>query len=349
MSRYLAFKLAFEALALTGMPKAIRRFSSCRGLIFTLHRVLPEAPNPFAPNAILQVTPDFLEAAIVKARAEGFDIVDLDEALRRLSAPDRGRRFVVITFDDAYRDNLEHALPVLRKHEAPFTLFVPTAFVDGLGELWWQALEDIIGANDIVVTSTADGPRYNDARTVEEKTKLYNVLYWEFRSIPEADRIARMAELASRYDYDLHAHCRQLVMTWSELAVLARDPLCSIGAHTVNHYELSKLSDEEVRSEIALSISIIEAQLGVRPRHFSYPIGSRRAAGAREYTIARELGCASGVTTIPGGLYAHHVATPHTLPRVSLNGNFQNRRYLDAMLTGALFTAISKLDKGPSR
>src|SRR5690606_14418911 len=114
----------------------------CRGVIFTLHRVLPDTPADFSPNAILQVRPDFLEAAIRRVRALGLDIVDIDEAIRRIESDEPVRRFVVFTFDDAYRDNHRYALPILRRNQCPFTLYVPTALVDGVGEVWWQALED---------------------------------------------------------------------------------------------------------------------------------------------------------------------------------------------------------------
>ena len=36
------------------------------------------------------------------------------------------------------------AYPVLSKHGVPFTVYLPTAFPDGLGEAWWLALEDMI-------------------------------------------------------------------------------------------------------------------------------------------------------------------------------------------------------------
>ena len=57
-------------------------------------------------------------------------------------------------------------------------------------------------------------------------------------------------------------------MDWQELSQLAADPLVTIGAHTVNHLMLAKLSDKAARSEIDLSRSIIEAGLGKRPAAF---------------------------------------------------------------------------------
>ncbi|HWQ22499.1 MAG TPA: polysaccharide deacetylase family protein [Gaiellaceae bacterium] len=39
-------------------------------------------------------------------------------------------RAVLITFDDGYRDNLEHALPTLRRYGYPAVLFVPIGFLD---------------------------------------------------------------------------------------------------------------------------------------------------------------------------------------------------------------------------
>ena len=122
----------------------IRRVSKSRGVIFTLHRVLPDDPADFSPNAILQVKPDYLEFVIQRDPRAG----NRHRRPRRGHPPHRNatshRPFVVFTFDDAYRDNLRYALPVLRRQQCPFTLYVPTALVDGVGEVWWQALEDII-------------------------------------------------------------------------------------------------------------------------------------------------------------------------------------------------------------
>ena len=337
--KYRAIGAAFETLSLSGLPRLIRRQSAAKGVIFTLHRVLPEAPQPFSPNAILQVTPDFLETVIEKVRALGFDWLSLDDALERLSPSGAGQRpFAVLTFDDAYRDNLIHALPILQKHNCPFTLYVPTALVDGKGEIWWQALEDIIAANNSIVVDGADVPTFD----LVAKQAVFDKLYWQMREMPEEDRVRLIHQLAGDHGVSLFAHCRQLIMDWDELDAFVKEPLCTLGAHTVHHYELSKLTRDGMRAEIANSVSIIRQKTGIEPQHLSYPIGSTRAAGEREYKMAAALGLKSGVTTIPGGLYAHHAEDMMALPRISLNGYYQKKRYVDVYLTGALFTALSK-------
>lgn len=340
--RYEAIRAAFELLAATRLPRLIRKLSRSRGVILTLHRVVPEPPEEFSPNAILQVTPEFLEAAILGVRELGLDIVPLDEAIDRIVAPGAaGRKFVVFTFDDGYRDNLEHALPILRKHKCPFTLYVPTALVEARGEIWWQALEDIIAREDLIAIEQT-GDRFQ-TRDLAGKQAAYAELYARMRAMPELARVALIRSMAARYRLDLRAHCRSLIMDWHELRIFADDPLCTIGAHTVHHYELAKLSAEDARSEIVLSRDILAGRLGKAPRHLSYPIGGRASAGPREYRMASDLGFRSAVTTLPGGLYHAHAEALTALPRVSLNGLFQAERYIDVFATGALFTLLGQL------
>ena len=341
--KYQAIRAMFEVLWRSRLPGLVRALSKSRGVIFTLHRVLPDAPADFAPNAILQIQPAFLDYVIERLRALDIDIVSLDEALERLAAPARGKPFVVLSFDDAYKDNLTHALPILRRHEAPFVLYVPTALVDGTGELWWRAIEDIIARED-AISFTVDGHTTQlPTLTVSEKTDAFEALYWQMRKMPEPDRLVLLASFATAYEYDLARQCRDLIMDWAELGTIASDPLCTIGAHTVHHYELAKLPLQLALAEIDQSAETIREHFGKRPAHFSYPLGGPLSAGQREFEMVRDLGFASGVTTRPGGLYPHHAKAPHALPRVSLNGMFQSRPYVDVFATGAIFSAMGRL------
>ena len=130
-----------------------------------------------------------------------------------------------------------------------------------------------------------------------------------FRTEDELRRVVR--DLSVRYQVDIAAFCEELCMNWEELGRLAADPLVTIGAHTVNHVMLAKTPERQARSEMAMSRSVIEASLGVRPDHLSYPVGDPTSAGPREFRIAAELGFKTAVTTRPGVLFPEHGAASH--------------------------------------
>jgi peptidoglycan/xylan/chitin deacetylase (PgdA/CDA1 family) len=109
------------------------------------------------------------------------------------------------------------------------------------------------------------------------------------------------------------------------------------------------MSEDSVRSEMRSSAAIIEAALGVRPQHFCYPLGDRAWAGPREFAIARENGFQTAVTTRPGVLYLKHRDHLTALPRISLNGEYQQRRFLRVLLSGAatgLWNNFRRVDVG---
>ncbi len=325
-----------ESLYFSGAHAALKPFFGGVGVILTLHHVRPPRPERFQPNRILEVTPRFLAGVIELLRDSHTDIVSLDEMHRRMTERDFARRFVCLTFDDGYRDNLEHAYPILKEAGVPFAIYVPTSFPDRLGELWWLALEAVIARNERVGLVIDGNNRSFDCKTVAEKRALYDELYWWLRRRPtEAEMRAIVRDLAARYLVDMAASCEELCMTWPELAELAADPLVTIGAHTVNHHMLAKLPEKTVRSEMDLSRTVIEAALGVRPAHLSYPYGDPASAGPREFAVAAELGFATAVTTRPGVLLPGHGRRMTALPRISLNGEYQQLRYVRVLLSGA--------------
>ncbi len=296
----------------------------------------PPRSDAFQPNRLLEVTPAFLEAAVGTIRDAGLELVSLDEMHRRLTAGEFDRRFACLTLDDGYRDNLHFAYPILKQHQVPFAIYVPTSFPDRLGELWWVVLEAVIAGQERIGLVVDNEDRRFDCRTPEEKRHVFEAIYWWLRSLPTEDALrAVIRDLAARYGIDIHAICDELCMTWAEIAQLAADPLVTIGAHTVGHGRLRKMSAESARFEMRSCAAVIEAALGVRPRHFSYPVGDASSAGPREFSSARELGFLTAVTTRPGVLFPEHGRHLTALPRISLNGEFQQRRYVQVLVSGA--------------
>jgi peptidoglycan/xylan/chitin deacetylase (PgdA/CDA1 family) len=306
------------------------------GVILTLHHVRPPRRDDFQPNRLLEVTPDFFGDVITSLRRSKIDIVSLDEMHRRLSEGDFSRRFVCLTFDDGYRDVLQWAYPIMRKHETPFALYIPTSFPDRLGEMWWLALERVIAGNSRLGLYMDGQERRFDCGDADEKHALFEHLYWWLRGhAQEEDMRVIVRDLCVRYGVDMQAMCEELCMSWEDLSDLAADPLCTIAAHTVNHVMLRKVPADAARAEMAMSRAVIEAAVGIRPDHLSYPVGDITSAGPREFGIAAELGFKTAVTTRPGVLFPEHAGRMTALPRISLNGEYQQLRYVKVLMSGA--------------
>ena len=335
--RHKAFSTAFKAIALTGADRWGRGLAQGRGAILMLHHVRPVRAGGFRPNGLLEITPGFLARALRLIRAEGYDIIPLDEVPARLADPRPGRFFVALTFDDGYRDNLDHAWPVLAKHQAPWTLFVTPGFAERTARLWWLELEEAVRALPQIALDLPDGRFSAPAGSDAEKQKAFDRLYWRLRKGPEAVLLSAIADLCRQAGVDPVALVERECLPLETLRALAGAPGVTIGAHTMSHPMLAKHPEEEARSEIVASKAWLEEKLGLTIRHFAYPVGDPGSAGPREFALAKEAGFASAVTTRPGHLFPEHAEHLHTLPRVSLNGLHQSEAALRSLLSGLPF------------
>ena len=344
--RNAVFRTGLEALYFSGAYRVLQPLYGGVGAIFTLHHVRPQPKGRFQPNLLLEIEPDFLESVILRLRQRGVDIVSLDEVRRRLVERDYSRYFVALTFDDGYRDNLQYALPILERHQASFALFIATSFPDRLGELWWVALERVVAGAGRIVVEIGGEERFFYCESTARKYEVYAELYWWLRSLDDENKMRRIVrDLCRRYGVDFDSPCRELCMTWPEIAEIAKSPLATIGAHTINHVMLAKSPAAEAREEMKRSREVIEAALGRRCEHFAFPVGDKTSAGPREFQLAAEIGFKTALTTRPGVLYPEHREHLTALPRVSLNGHFQAARFVDVFLSGTPFALWNRFKR----
>ena len=124
-------------------------------------------------------------------------------------------------------------------------------------------------------------------------------------------------------------------MSWDELKAFAADPLVTVGAHSITHCNLAQQSEAVTREELTLSRARIEDALQRPAIHLAYPYGDKPAAGPREFALARAAGYKTAVTTRPGMVFPESAGHMTALPRVSLNGNYQDARILPVLTSGA--------------
>lgn len=341
-------RAGFDAISISGLHHVLRPVLGGVGIIFMLHHVRPASAAPFQPNRHLEVTPNFLRETLAHLRRLDIETVALDEAHRRLTQRDFSRRFACFTFDDGYRDNRDHALPVMREFGAPLTVYVATDFAQGTGQLWWVALERTIAAATAIDAAIGSEHLHLDAGTPLAKQAAFVRIHDALRKLPNDHEVQQeVRALARAHGVDGEAISRELCLSWDELRDFAGDPLVTIGAHTVSHCNLAHETAEMMTQQLQISRARIEARLGCPVRHFAYPYGDRDAAATREFTAARTLGFDTAVTTRPGVLFAEHADHLTALPRISLNGNYQSTRFLSVLTSGtatAVWNGFRRID-----
>ncbi|MGM5029847.1 polysaccharide deacetylase family protein [Tardiphaga sp. 20_F10_N6_6] len=340
-------RAGLDALYFSGAHRVLRPIFGGVGTIFMLHHVRPAHAGSFQPNRHLEITPDFLRATLAYLRATDVDIVTPDEVQRRLTERDFSRRFACFTCDDGYRDNRDHALPAMRDFDAPFTVYVTSDFASGTGRLWWVALERVVTRAD-AIEAPIDGQMVRlDTSTLAGKDMAFDRLHGWLRGLPEEADIRReVSALCAAHGIDEDAVSRELCMSWDELKPFAADPLVTIGAHTVSHCNLAKQSEAMVVHELSASRTDIENVLQRPAVHLAYPYGDRCAAGSREFALAKSAGFETAVTTRPGVIASDNFSQLTALPRVSLNGNYQDTRYLPVLTSGAATAMWNGFQRG---
>ena len=324
-------KLALNVARYSGLAPLARPLVGGIGAILMLHRVTAVPEKPLGVNRHLNIAPDFLDAVITDMKAQGYAFVSMDEAVERIKRGGADGLFAAITADDAYRDNLTEALPVLEKHGVPLMIYVAPALIDGTADLWWDVIDDMVNAGATLELKRPGGTEMLDCSAPGALVQLYNHLTLE---VPEESQRAALREFAAIAGVDPGEPGRKTLMSWDEIRSIAAHPLVSIGAHTVNHYNLKRLSEEKAKREMTDVVTLLRSELGESPRHMAYPYGYASAVGCREVALAKEAGYVSAVTTRHGVLRAEHANHLHALPRISVNGRYQRVAHIRTMLSG---------------
>jgi len=333
------------ALYFTGAHHLLRPIFAGVGAIFMLHHVRPSRDAEFQPNRHLEVAPEFLGALLAHLRSRNVDIISMDEVHQRLVQRNFSRRFAAFTLDDGYRDNRDFALPVMRQFDAPFTVYVTSDFAEGTGTLWWIELEMAIARASSIETEIGGVAVRLDTSTPLAKQAAFDRLHDWLRSLPGEHDIQR--EIGRLCGADQGAICRELCLSWDQLKPFAGDPLVTIGAHTITHCNLARQNEEIASQEMAVGRARIEQALQCPVLHLAYPYGDKDAAGAREFALARAAGFKTAVTTRPGMVFPESAAHLTALPRVSLNGNYQDTRIFPVLTSGtatAMWNGFRRVD-----
>ncbi|NDG41128.1 MAG: polysaccharide deacetylase family protein [Betaproteobacteria bacterium] len=276
--------------------------------VLIFHRVLAQ-PDPLFPGELDLVRFDAI-CAWLKA---WFNVLPLDDAVRRWRDRTLPSRAAAITFDDGYADNHDLALPILRHHGLTATFFIATGYLDG-GVMWndevINALRntrrsslDLRGIGGLEAEVVALG---NDAARRSAIAAILRAV----KHMTADGRRAAVAEVCERADATAF---RGEMMSSPQVLALHRAGM-QIGAHTVTHPILAGLDAAAARAEMQRSRSQLESLLLDRVGLFAYPNGRPDVDySGQTVALARELGFDAALTTAWGA--ARRATDPFQMPR----------------------------------
>ncbi|HYI29638.1 MAG TPA: polysaccharide deacetylase family protein [Bradyrhizobium sp.] len=338
--------LRLELAWFTGRHWLSGRGTGGAGVILRFEQVRARRAGGFQPRRSHEITPEFLDRAIRALKRWKFDIVSIDEVCHRAVTSPTPRRFVCLTFDGGYKDVVASAYPVLSRHGVPFTVYLPTAFPDRLGEAWWLALEAIIARESRISLVMDRHELHFEIAASAEKYQLYEFLWGWMRGLSPPDLSAAINDLCKRYSVDLAALSRESAMDWDDFAKLAADPLVTIGSATVNYPALSNLKDADAQREMTMGRAVAQAAFQRDVGHFAYPFGDRAAFARKHVEIAEEAGFASAVSALSGVVHAEGRTNLRALPRLCWDGRQRSLRVMRVLLSGAAFAPVAPTRRG---
>ena len=205
------------------------------GHIFMLHRVLPEPLRCKRSliNRDLAITPDQISFCLEYFIKNDYDFITLDELhdtlVNRLK---RKRRFICITLDDGYQDNLEYGLPIFKKYNIPFCIYVTNCFANRNGYMWWYYLEEYMHQHSQL---SIDANQFFEWKSDAEKANQFAAIRTAVLKMSK-DGIHDFVTKTLKVSIDkIHIDCEAETLSWQEIISLSNEPLATIGAHTMNH------------------------------------------------------------------------------------------------------------------
>jgi|GEM_PF-241510 len=226
------------------------------------------------------------ESVLEWLKANGYTFIsvkELDGLIHSEGQKPPDRKLAFISFDDAWRGNLE-LIKSIEKYQAPIAIFVPTEAI-AEGNYWWE---------------------YAGIKGQHLHTGIKDVE--SFKKLPGPKFRKKIKTLKERF------HLHRSSMTKKELVILSKHGLVTLGSHTVTHPILEQCTPERQAFELIESKNKLSEWLNHEIEYLAYPNGD-----FDEHTlkIAHETGYRLCFSTLPGRINVENV-NPYIIPRNSI-------------------------------
>lgn len=246
--------------------------SKNKAIVLMFHSIITAKTKEkrFVEKPRFEMTVEWFKKIIEYFKDKGYHFLSLDELYDRSlqgTLKDTDHPYVCITFDDGYADFYLNAYPLLAHRNIPFTIYLSTGYPDQKIIHISEAIEDMVRTNQQLSIKFNGTEQFFVTTNHEEKVQAFQqiekIVFRECKNIKEVIELLGI-DPSLYYKYGLN---------WVQLKEISENPLCTLGAHTVTHPDLTKLNLDELKKEIVDSKLRIENMIQKPVNHFAYPFG----------------------------------------------------------------------------
>ena len=239
---------------------------------FLFHRVSDEKDEFWPPMRVS------LFENVIRYLKIKYQVVLLEDILEhpeqfKLTA----KKIATIQFDDGYKDNIENAVPVLKKYNCPASFYIVSDCIDSGIPTWTYLLDHALQYTRVKKLELPFDFVPVEKRTIslEASNNPLQSVHWIKPWLKKVSNTRRVTVVNSILDQCADVTTKRAdMMNWADINELMREGF-HIGSHSKSHPLLAAIeTEQEIFDELSMSAERIEQLTGKRPVTISYPIGS---------------------------------------------------------------------------
>lgn len=228
-----------------------------------------------------------------------YRVVSLDELSEEMEKPTRNGHAVAVTFDDGYRDLYTRALPILKKYQIPATVFLPVVCIETGQVPWYDRIFLTLKVfSDDHLELTLDRPRRFQLFSLQARLQAAAEIIQYLRTLRDLDRKAHCERLEQQVNLPSE-ELRDRMLTWDQVRAMGKAGI-TFGSHTMTHPVVSRLTEEQLESELGQSKKLLEQRIAASAPHFAFPFGQLADCGKAALPVLVRCGYRSAATTVEG-------------------------------------------------
>jgi peptidoglycan/xylan/chitin deacetylase (PgdA/CDA1 family) len=270
-----------------------------------------------------KISTDLFDAQI-QFLVENFNCISLKKLKENIKKNRVEPHSIILTFDDGFANNYSVAVPTLKKYNVDATVFVSSGLLDTPNFIW----------NDLIPIMLEKTSRLKliykgkgiPIKILQEKEYARNVIISDLKLKNKKDIQDVIDDLKKQLDIndevlfgDSELHACYGMLSRKQVKEMHLSGLIEIGSHGMNHYILSRLSEEEAWFEVAASKKLLEKIIGEKVTSYAYPNGTVNDFSEVHRTLLVKAGYDTALTTIAARV--PQKADLLQLPRYCVPGN----------------------------